>query len=98
MMGMVPDHTYQPMLLVGGDESTQHNDIATAIELARNFQEWRALGVKLHAGAAWGAVDSATRRHPPLAPPTLERTSMCRNIKTLFNFEPPAAERFGGHA
>ena len=27
------------LLLAGGDKSTQHKDIATAIELAQNFQE-----------------------------------------------------------
>ena len=27
------------LLLAGGDKSTQHKDIATAIKLARNFQE-----------------------------------------------------------
>ena len=27
------------LLLVGGDKSTQHKDVAKAIELARNFQE-----------------------------------------------------------
>ena len=27
------------LLLAGGDKSTQHKDIATAVKLARNFQE-----------------------------------------------------------